>query len=152
MNESVQTEGWLDARGDELRPPAPQYMLIHRWQINQWPVQDKAYIQTSKCRSKGKITMSNLTPKPQLAPLSFVHYALKRFPPIRNTCSSGSRSPSGLPSRRSDVSATPELITPPGFHGSPFFLIYWDGGAGTDAAWVERIFVRTLKTPLARAA
>lgn len=40
----------------------------------------------------------------------------KTASPIRNTCSSGSRSPSGLPSRPSDVSATPELLTPPGFH------------------------------------
>lgn len=117
MNEPDLTEGSPGA-GAKAASPAI-YTLIDRWQTDHWPAQDKAHIQTGKCRPSSDIEVNS----PIAACSSFLcTLRPKRLPPIRNTCSSGSRSPSGLPSRPSDVSATPELLTPPGFHlWSPVF-------------------------------
>lgn len=100
---------------------------MHRWRI----ISDQYTLRSRQANAsrKGKKTVSKFNSRPhprttQIAAFSssFVHYALKRLPPIRDTCSSGSGSPSGLPCRRSDVSATAELLTTPGCPlGSPVF-------------------------------
>lgn len=64
-------------------------------------------------------------------------------PPIRDTCSSGPDSPSGLPSRCSGAPAPLEPQTPPGFVVRRPLSFYLHGGAASDAAGVQRIFGRT---------